>query len=141
MMTMKLDNETLTQIHNLALLGMTDEEIAESLEIEKELFGVWVAYAPGVKVALKRGRDVADGHVAAGLYHRAIGYSHPDEKLFQYEGEVIRAETTKQYPPDTKAAEIWLNRRRGGKWDNKQNIHHSGEISFEQAVKQFEGDP
>ena len=53
------------------------------------------------------------------MYQRACGYTHPEEQLFQFRGEVIRAKTTKHYPPDTEAAKFWLRNRHPGKWRDK----------------------
>jgi hypothetical protein len=77
----------------------------------------WKQGQPEFCESLKNGKQVADANVAQALYHRALGYSHHEEKLFQYEGGVIRADTIRHYPPDTGAAFIWLKNRAG--WRDK----------------------
>jgi hypothetical protein len=77
----------------------------------------WKGSHPEFLEFLKNGKQVADANVAQALYHRALGYSHHEEKLFQYEGDVIRADTIRHYPPDTGAAFIWLKNRAG--WRDK----------------------
>lgn len=50
------------------------------------------------------------------LFQRAVGYSHPEEKVFQYNGEIITHMITKHYPPDTQAAQFWLRNRQPERW-------------------------
>jgi len=101
----------------LALLGKTDAEIAHILGVSRSTLNKWKAAHPDFADALTRGRDDADGRVAASLFQRALGYSHKEEKLFlDRNGNVVRAETTKHYPPDTVAAIFWLKNRQRPMW-------------------------
>ena len=72
----------------------------------------------------------ADADVAASLYHRAMGYSHPEDKIFLHEGKVVRAQTTRHYPPDTGAAMAWLKNRQGLYWRDNHDVNLTGQISF-----------
>jgi hypothetical protein len=67
--------------------------------------------------ALKKGKVDADARVAEALYHRALGYSHPDVHISNYQGDITITDITKHYPPDTAAAFIWLKNRAG--WKDK----------------------
>lgn len=59
---------------------------------------------------------MADDLVEASLFSRAVGYSHPDEKLYLIDNKIERAKTTKHYAPDTTAAIFWLKNRQPDKW-------------------------
>lgn len=114
------------QVYKLCLLGATDEQIADFFGVAVSTIHKWAGEHEGFSEARKNGKLVADSNVAEALYHKALGYSHPEEKLFQYDGAVIRADTVKHYPPDTAAAFIWLKNRAG--WRDKQDLEHSGKI-------------
>lgn len=118
------------QVYKFCLLGATDEQIADFLGVAVSTIYLWAQVEPEFSEARKNGKLGADANVAESLYHRALGYSHPEEKLFQHEGRVIRADTVKQYPPDTAAAFIWLKNRAG--WRDKQEH----EITDPQSVAQ-----
>lgn len=77
---------------------------------------------PGFAAAIKRGRANADAQVEKSLHARAIGYSHPEDKIFCSEGTIITAATTKHYPPDTAAAFIWLKNRKPGEWRDRMDV-------------------
>jgi hypothetical protein len=111
------------QVYKLCLLGATDEQLADFFGVAVQTIHNWVAEHDGFLEARKNGKERADANVAEALYNRALGYSHPEEKIMSYEGQVIRANTTKHYPPDTAAAFIWLKNRAG--WKDKQEVDHN----------------
>lgn len=78
---------------------------------------------PGFAAAIKRGRERADAKVEQALHARALGYSHPEDKIFCHEGAIITAETVKHYPPDTAAAFIWLKNRQPGVWRDRMDVN------------------
>lgn len=110
----------------LALLGFTDEELAETFNVSRETIHKWKQEHKEFADAIADGKENADAHVADRLYNRALGYSHAEEKIFQSDGKIIRAETTKHYPPDTQAASLWLRNRQPQKWRDKVDHEHSG---------------
>lgn len=102
----------------LAGYGLTDLQIGEVLGISIDTVmdvKKQAEYSP----TIARCKDSADLKVINALYHRAIGYSHPEEKIFQFEGTPIRVPTIKHYPPDTAACELWLRNRRRDEWRGK----------------------
>lgn len=104
--------------YKLALLGMTNEEIAEMMCIDVSTLYDWKVKHKDFSEALQGGGAFADAEVAMSLYKRAKGYSHPEEKVFCFQGEIISHDTVKHYPPDTSAAVHWLSLRQGKKWKN-----------------------
>jgi hypothetical protein len=65
------------------MLGATDEDLAELLEVEPATIADWIAGFPDFAMALKQGREIADATAAERLFQRAIGFSHEVEKVVQ----------------------------------------------------------
>lgn len=122
----KYDVRFCDQVYRLSLLGSTDEEMAHCLGVTEKTFIEWKQGHEEFLQSITRGKEDADGNVAERLYQRALGYSHAEEKIFQSDGKIIRAETTKHYPPDTQAASLWLRNRQPQKWRDKVDHEHSG---------------
>ena len=72
--------------------------------------------------SLTRSKAEADAQVEQSLYRRATGYSHKSEKIFNFQGEIIRAQTVEHYPPDTTAMIYWLKNRQPDKWRDRREI-------------------
>ena len=123
--------------HDLALLGQTDVEMAETFGIDVTTFCRWLQ-KPAFRAAVLSGRGVADGKVARSLYERARGYSHDAVKIFLPPGasEPVYAPYTEHYPPDTAAASLWLRNRQGAKWKDKTETAVSGTLTLEHLVLQ-----
>lgn len=115
----KFKPEYVKQVYKLALLGLTDVEMANVLDITEKTFNLWKKSHPEFLQSLKKGKSPADAEVAASLFERAKGYSHPDTHISSYEGEITRTRITKHYPPDTAAAFIWLKNRQPERWRNE----------------------
>lgn len=99
--------------------GKTEAEIAGLLSISKTTLQNWKGKHPDFLVAVRQAREVADTLVEAALFSRAIGCSHPETKVFIYEGCPVTEEITKHYPPDTQAAMFWLRNRKPKEWREK----------------------
>lgn len=110
------------QAHKLCLLGASDERLANFFEVSVATIYNWKNNHPSFLEALKSGKDLANANVASSLYHRAIGYSHVEEKVFCFQGEIITHEVIKHYPPETGAAALFLKNREPELWRDKQEI-------------------
>jgi hypothetical protein len=104
------------QARRLALLGCTDDETAQFFGVSRQTIYDWDSAHPEFLGARARGKLHADGRVAEKLYHRALGYHHPDVHVSAFQGDVTLTSIEKHYPPDTQAATLWLSNRQGGKW-------------------------
>lgn len=118
------------QARRLALLGMTDEEIAEFFEIGTTTLYRWDEEHPEFREFRVRGREAADGKVAEKLYHRALGYHHDDVHISNFQGAITITPIVKHYPPDTQAASWWLKNRQGKRWKDKTETEHSGSVNL-----------
>lgn len=103
-------------------MGAVDKDLAEAFGVSIATIKIWRGEHPDFAEACAIGKEAADDMVERALFHRAIGYEHPSEKIFNNNGTVVRAETIEHYPPDTAAAFIWLKNRRPKKWRDKQQI-------------------
>ena len=106
-------------VERLCFLGLKDEELAHSLKITRQTLDNWKRRYPEFFASIKKGREEADGNVARALYFRAIGYEHPEDKVFLFKGNPVVVPTIKHYPPDPLAAFFWLKNRRPDKWMDK----------------------
>lgn len=98
--------------------GLTEQEVADVFDINKDTITELKKQAE-FSVSIARCKDEADRRVVGALYQRAIGYEHPEDKIFQYEGVPVIVPTIKHYPPDTAACELWLRNRRRQEWGKK----------------------
>jgi hypothetical protein len=120
----KYKPEYAEQVFKLCLLGATDAEIADFFEVAESTVYLWKLEYPEFSEAIKNGKLKADADVANRLYNRAMGYSHEEDKIFQYEGQPIIVPTEKYYPPDTTAAIFWLKNRQPKRW--RDRVEHTG---------------
>lgn len=103
----------------LALLGAKDTDIAAVFGVAVSTISLWKTKHPEFSEALKEGKEQADASVAASLFHRALGYSHPDVDIRVVNGEIVQTPLTKHYAPDTTAAIFWLKNRQPAMWRDK----------------------
>lgn len=120
--------ETCRIAFNFALLGATDPQLAAALDVDVDTIKEWAKVHPEFSAARRKGKEEADAKVAASLYERACGYSHPEVHVSNYQGEVTLTPLTKHYPPDTAAAFIWLKNRAGWK-DKVEHVHSLQQLS------------
>lgn len=128
----KYDPSLNKQVFKLSLLGATDKEMADFLDVSVATIQNWKNEYPEFLDSIKRGKTEADAKVANSLYKKALGYKRKEVKIFQYEGMPVVVPFDAYYPPDTAAINIWLKNRRGNvsptegqKWADKQEHVHS----------------
>lgn len=115
----KFDEIYTEQVYQLALLGLTNKEIADVFGVSERTLNTWMNAHPDFATNLRNGKKIADGKVAASLFKRATGYSHPDIHFTVYEGVVTETPFTKHYPPDTVAGIFWLKNRQRREWSDR----------------------
>ena len=102
--------------------GFTEEQVSVALGVTRGTVRAWKKNNAGFSTVVKSNKGKATEKVKKALFDRACGYSHPEEKIFCYEGCIIRAETVKHYPPDTMSMIYWLNNRDPENWRNRKEI-------------------
>jgi hypothetical protein len=123
----------------LALLGMTNEQMAVVFDINASEFNSWLHKFPTFLEALKKGKEQADSQVVYSLYQAAIGFEHDSEQIFMSKErtfgkdaqgrsyvmketpKIIRVPIVKKYPPSVKAALRWLEIRQPDQWSDREN--------------------
>lgn len=113
------------QAYKLALLGLTDTEIAEFFDVNPDTIYEWKNKHTLFSESIKNGKQIADGKVVESLYKRATGYDAPDVDIKMYEGQIIETPLIKHYPPDPTAMIFWLKNRQKKNWRDKQEIDHT----------------
>lgn len=119
----------------LAYFGLTDIEIADVLEVNVSTLYLWRHEYPDFSEALVVGKAACDDRVERSLYNRAVGYTFETEKVFQYQGEIVRAPTRDHVPPSETAALVWLKNRRPDKWRDLQQHEHGGPGEFSRMTE------
>jgi len=123
------------QAYKLCLLGATDAQMADIFGVSEQTLNTWKKAHPEFLESITRGKVLADAEIAHSLYHRAKGYSHPEDKIFNDEGSAMIVPTVKHYPPDTQAASLWLRNRRPADWRDKIETVHSGAIEISKVER------
>src|SRR6185437_1418583 len=64
-------------VRKFALLGATNDKIAELIGVSHSTFEEWLVLYPELAFALNRGREHADAEVVDALFKRARGWVQP----------------------------------------------------------------
>jgi len=136
-----LKPEMIQQAEKLCKLGATDADMADFFGVSEMTINNWKKAHPQFSLALKNGKAIADEQVERSLYDRACGYSHPEDKIFNNNGEEMIVPTTKHYPPDTTACIFWLKNRKPEEWRDRRELGVDGGVGpFEKFLAEDESD-
>lgn len=113
---------------NYCLLGAKDTQLAEFFNVTEQTINNWKKDHPSFFESIKKGKQDADAEVANSLFHRAKGYSHPEVKVFNNQGEIVTHDTIRHYAPDPTSAIFWLKNRQPKLWRDKQEIENTHKI-------------
>lgn len=127
--------EFVGEVHRLALLGVTDAEMATALGVGLATLSRWKKSNRAFRDALKAGKVTADCTVAHSLFQRAQGFEFDEEQAIKLK-EVIyldgkRVSETERIeivtvhrvvPPDTTSMIFWLKNRRKDEWRDRREI-------------------
>ena len=110
------DTINLKEIQRLASLGLTNAQLAYVFGVSTTTIDNWIKNDKKFLGAIREGKEVADKMVERSLFERAIGYTHPEERVFCHNGEIVIHDQTKHYPPDVTACIHWLKVRKPSEW-------------------------
>ena len=120
--------------------GLDNLELCDLFAIKERTFYDWLHDYPEFSQSIKKGKlDYDNKNVASALKHRAIGYSHKEDRIFNNNGVPLIVPTVKHYPPETNAIRTWLFNRDPDNWKDKKEVEHSGNIGIK-AMKDDELD-
>lgn len=114
-----LVNDKLILLEGWARSGLTDEQIAKNIGINRTTLYDWKKKEVNIADTLKKGKEVIDFEVENALLKRALGYEYEEET---YENGVLTKKVKKQVAPDTTAQIFWLKNRQVKKWRDKVEI-------------------
>ena len=106
----------------LASKGFTEMDLAQAFMVCKATITNWKKEHPEFLASINEGREMMDANVEKALIHRAMGYSHKEDKVFCSEGQIITKEVVKHYPPDPTSIIFWLKNRKPNEWRDKRDI-------------------
>ncbi len=125
-----LTPEGLLRLEAWARDGLTDEQIANNIGINRGTLYDWKKKYPDISNALKRGKEVIDIEVENALYKRAVGYAYVETKTEKdADGSVKTTQTIKEVVPDVTAQIFWLKNRCPDKWRDRRETELSGEVN------------
>ena len=125
----------LLELEGWARDGLTDEQIAYNMGINKATLYRWKEKYCDICDSLKRGKEVVDRQVENSLFERALGGTHEVRKTFKVKEKyyddhgklcekekLVRATDEVYIPGDTTAQIFWLKNRKPQKWRDKWEI-------------------
>lgn len=104
--------------------GATNADLAAHFGVAISTVWLWQVTHAAFFESCKLGKAVADERVKNSFYMRAVGYEYAAEKLFSYEGSIIRGEYREHIPADVNAAKFWLMNRRPDEFKDTQHLKH-----------------
>ena len=134
--TQWLTDDGLLLLRSWARDGLTDEMIAEKMEIGIATLSRWKKDFLSIADALKRTREIYDNEVVDALHRRTLGAKVQVKKHFKVKEVIYDPKTGKKVsetekivavndevyvPPDTMAQMYWLNNRMSEIWKARRN--------------------
>jgi len=113
------------QIGKIEMLGLTDKQLADILNVDQRTIDRWKKDKEFVTV-LKKGKLVADNEMIKSLYKSGMGYDYEEVKqtvVRDDAGKLITkliTKTSKHVPPTPASMIFWLKNRQG--WVDKQDF-------------------
>ena len=130
----KLPKVDLEQVTALASLGLTEEEIALVLKVERKTLYNWKQSDEKFLLAIKEGKAKADAQVLQSLYNKATG-----RRVITRPTRGGPVEAVVRTDPETLACIFWLKNRRPKEWQDRQrvdgNLNVIGKMSMAQLKK------
>ena len=118
-----LENDKLILLEGWAKSGLTDEQIAKNIGINRTTLYDWKKKEVNIADALKKGKEVIDFEVENALLKKALGYTITLKKQkVTKDGDVVDITEEVHVPPDTTAQIFWLKNRQVKKWRDKVEI-------------------
>ena len=130
-----LEPDNLIRLEGWARNGLTDEQIANNIGINRTTLYAWKAKYTDFSNALKRGKEVIDIMVENALLKSAMGYRYDEvvkERIYNPEtgeSEIVEVKrTTKDVAPNSTSLIFWLKNRRPADWRDTKNIDAAVEV-------------
>lgn len=104
--------------------GLTDEQIAENIGINRKTLYEWKNKYDLICNALKRGKVVFDSEAEQALHKAGVGYFVEEVETYITETNGIQTKRIKKnkkwIPPNVTALIFWLKNRKSDKWRDRK---------------------
>lgn len=114
--------QLMTIAYNLALLGATDVQMANALDVSVKTIEYWKRTNAEFRESLLRGKLIADSEVAASLLKCALGFDYQEDQVVTFHGETQTVKITRHRPANPWAAYKWLSLRNRDHWHDTQTV-------------------
>jgi|GEM_PF-5822218 hypothetical protein len=104
--------------YQLCLLGFTNKQLAESLDVSVTTLKTWRNKYPDFDSQIKRGKLLIDANVAASLHKTAMGSNSfiETQEILLKDGSKTILKTIRSIPPNFNAQRLWLRNRQPERW-------------------------
>lgn len=128
--------EFVEQARKLALLGATNDQLADFFDVSISSIELWLTQHEDFSRAVKGGKEELDNQVERSLYQRAKGFTYDAVKVFMPSGstEPVYAPYREYMPPDPTSMIFWLKNRRRDQWRDSKNIENR-DLTAEDGLK------
>lgn len=141
-----LTEDGLIKVQGWARDGLSNEQIAHNMGINKDTLYTWQRRFPDFSDALKKSKEVVDREVENALLKRAMGYETVEEIEEPVEdketGETqmrVTKRVKKQVAPDVTAQIFWLKNRKPDEFRDKRDVELSGSVDFGSLIQKARG--
>lgn len=115
-----LQEDNLIRIESWARMGLTDEQIAKNMAVNKTTLYDWMKKFPDISNSIKKGKAPIDFEVENALFKRAIGYEYEEVETIIEEIDGKQRKRIKKIKkvalPETSAMIFWLKNRKPKEW-------------------------
>lgn len=119
------------QARKFARLAMTEAEIAGMFGVSVMTLWRWRSQYPEFGEAFKLGREAAAERIENSMFHRAVGYTYPSEKIVVVDKKVERVPIKEHVPPDVGAGQFLLTNYKPGEFRNRQSVEAGAPGDFD----------
>jgi hypothetical protein len=123
------------QVKKLCLLGATDKEISDFLQISESTLNNWKLEYPEFMESIRAGKQMADMEIAHSLYNSAQDRIIPEQQAFKLkkvyyddngkrieEERVEIVEVGRSVPANDRSIQFWLKNRNPDRWKDKHEV-------------------
>lgn len=125
-------------IENLALLGLSDEKIADVIGVSRSTFALWKKDDQGFSDRIFQNREGAHASVSRSMFERALGYKVKSVKIFAdaKSGKVVQVPFWEHYPPDVAACMAILKNRWPELWRDRIDVKHDVSTKLAERLRE-----
>lgn len=141
-----LTEDGLLKVQGWARDGLSNEQIAHNIGINKDTLYEWQKRFSDFSDALKKGKEVVDREVENALLKRALGYEYDEvtqEPVTDKDTGItemrVTKRVTKQIVPDVTAQIFWLKNRKPDEFRDKRDVELSGHVDLGSIIEKARG--